>query len=60
MREVPKDVLKMASGLISPSGLAGHRRPLCTGQLNMRPADGDGGYYHDTDKKLHVKLSASI
>ena len=26
----------------------------------MRPADGDGGYYHDTDKKLHVKLSASI
>ena len=31
-----------------------------TGQLNMRPADGDGGYYHDTDKKLYVKLSASI
>ena len=30
MREVPKDVLKMASGLISPSGLAGHRGQLCT------------------------------
>ena len=29
MHELPKDVLKMASGLISPSGLAGHRRPLC-------------------------------
>ena len=29
MRELPKDVLKMASGLISPSGLAGHRRQLC-------------------------------
>ena len=29
MRKLPKDVLKMASGLISPSGLAGHRRPLC-------------------------------
>ena len=27
--ELPKDVLKMASGLISPSGLAGHRRKLC-------------------------------
>ena len=31
VRELPKDVLKMASGLISPSGLAGHRRQLCTG-----------------------------
>ena len=30
MRELPKDVLKMASGLISLSGLAGHRRPLCS------------------------------
>ena len=29
MRELPKDVLKMASGLISLSGLAGHRRQLC-------------------------------
>ena len=29
MRKLPKDVLKMASGLILPSGLAGHRRPLC-------------------------------
>ena len=29
VRKLPKDVLKMASGLISPSGLAGHRRPLC-------------------------------
>ena len=29
VREPPKDVLKMASGLISPSGLAGHRRQLC-------------------------------
>ena len=29
MRELPKGVLKMASGLISPSGLAGHRRQLC-------------------------------
>ena len=28
VRKLPKDVLKMASGLISPSGLAGHRRPL--------------------------------
>ena len=33
MRELPKDVLKMASGLISPSGLAGHRRQLC----NVKP-----------------------
>ena len=30
VRELPKDVLKMASGLISPSGLAGHRRQLCS------------------------------
>ena len=29
VRKLPKDVLKMASGLISPSGLAGHRRQLC-------------------------------
>ena len=29
MSELPKDVLKMASGLISPSGLAGHRGQLC-------------------------------
>ena len=29
MRKLPKDVLKMASGLISPSGLAGHCRQLC-------------------------------
>ena len=29
MRELPKDVLKMASGLILLSGLAGHRRQLC-------------------------------
>ena len=33
MRELPKDVLKMASGLILPSGLAGHRRPLCIASL---------------------------
>ena len=32
VRELPKDVLKMASGLISPSGLAGHRRQLCSGR----------------------------
>ena len=30
VRELPKDVLKMASGLISPSGWPGHRRQLCT------------------------------
>ena len=30
VRKLSKDVLKMASGLISPSGLAGHRRPLCS------------------------------
>ena len=29
VHEVPKDVLKMASGLISPSGMAGHRGQLC-------------------------------
>ena len=29
VRELPKDVLKMASGLISPFGLAGHCRQLC-------------------------------
>ena len=29
MRKLSKDVLKMASGLISPSGLAGHRGQLC-------------------------------
>ena len=29
VREVPKDVLKMASGLISPSG---HRGQLCNGE----------------------------
>ena len=28
--ELPKALLKMASGLISPSGLAGHCRPLCS------------------------------
>ena len=31
VHELPKDVLKMASGLISPSGLAGHRGQLCMG-----------------------------
>ena len=30
VRELPKDVLKMASGLISPSGWPGHRRQLCS------------------------------
>ena len=30
MRKLPKDVLKMASGLISPSGLAGHCGQLCS------------------------------
>ena len=34
VRKLPKDVLKMASGLISPSGLAGHRGQLCTGALH--------------------------
>ena len=29
VRKLPKDVLKMAFGLISLSGLAGHCRPLC-------------------------------
>ena len=33
VRELPKDVLKMAPGLISPSGLAGHRRQLCIALL---------------------------
>ena len=33
MRELPKDVLKMASGLILPSGLAGHHRQLCIGTI---------------------------
>ena len=32
VREVPKDVLKMASGLISPSG---HRGQLCTAHLSL-------------------------
>ena len=41
MRKLPKDVLKMASGLILPSGLAGHRRPLCTG------TGGGGGTIED-------------
>ena len=36
MRKLPKDVLKMASGLISPSGLAGHRRPLCIGGVSWQ------------------------
>ena len=31
MPGLPKDVLKMASGLISPSGLAGHCGQLCIG-----------------------------
>ena len=35
VRELPKDVLKMASGLISPSGLAGHRRQLCIVPLDV-------------------------
>ena len=30
MRGLPKDVLKMVSGLILPSGLAGHRGQLCS------------------------------
>ena len=33
MHELPKDVLKMASVLILPSGLAGHRRQLCNVSL---------------------------
>ena len=35
VRKLPKDVLKMASGLISPSGLAGHRRPLCIAGIQV-------------------------
>ena len=35
VRELPKDVLQMASGLISPSGLAGHRRQLCIGMKKI-------------------------
>ena len=41
MRKLPKDVLKMASGLISPSGLAGHRRQLCNDRKH--PSIGGGG-----------------
>ena len=33
VRKLPKEVLKMASGLILLSGLAGHRRPLCDATL---------------------------
>ena len=33
--ELPKALLKMASGLISPSGLAGHRRQLCNDARTM-------------------------
>ena len=33
--ELPKALLKMASGLISPSGLAGHRRQLCIDIQNV-------------------------
>ena len=39
VREPPKDVLKMASGLISPSGLAGHRRQLCNDTFLSSEAD---------------------
>ena len=35
VRELPKDVLKMASGLISPSGWPGHRSQLCIGRLHV-------------------------
>ena len=41
MRELPKDVLKMAFGLISLSGLAGHCRPLC----NVHLLEGDAGHF---------------
>ena len=33
VRKLPKDVLKMASGLILPSGLAGHCGQLCNGEI---------------------------
>ena len=39
VRKLPKEVLKMASGLILLSGLAGHRRPLCNEGL-LAPARG--------------------
>ena len=42
VREPPKDVLKMASGLISPSGLAGHRRQLCTVLQGVDPGEEEG------------------
>ena len=35
VRELPKDVLKMAFGLISPSGLAGHRCQLCNVTVSL-------------------------
>ena len=35
VRELPEDVLKMASGLILPSALAGHRRQLCIERIKV-------------------------
>ena len=48
VRELPKDVLKMASGLISLSGLAGHRRQLCIVWAAHSPCFGGwAGHYVD-------------
>ena len=48
MRKLPKDVLKMASGLISPSGLAGHRRPLCNDPVSRCRDAGEKGSRKET------------
>ena len=48
MRELPKDVLKMASGLISPSGLAGHCGQLCIGTLPQNEFHGIMNILHNS------------
>ena len=55
MRELPKDVLKMASGLISPSGLAGHRRQLCivSSPIALRPLRQVESGHWSENKRVH-------
>ena len=60
VHELPKDVLKMASGLISPSGLAGHCRPLCIGGTavmeSARMGHGDiVQYLHQAGADINIR-----
>ena len=57
VREVPKDVLKMASGLISPSG---HRGQLCTALPAHLATHAAGAGQHVDDAGWDARLQGQL